>query len=659
MSASAKRRRRMVPGILASAAVLMASAGTAAAVTGNRPGGPLVNVAQGSGTAALASGTVVGATDPNTPEDVSFILRARNLAGLEKRVQAGWGGAYLSTAQFAAQYGQSPLLIRALETYLQSFGISTSSYADHLDVSAHGTAGQFDKALSIAEQDFRVRAPAATLGGAAHWRTVHGTLSAPRVPADLGSPILAILGLSNYSPFVSQARKAPLPARSSVSADTTAHGVPAGELAPADFVNRYHLSSLEKSGALGQGTTVGIVTLAAIDPSVPLAFWNTYLGLHEPASRLTLVPVDGGAPGPSAEAGTIETDLDVEQSGAIAPKAHVRVYNAPNTDAGFADAFFAAASDNIADTVSASWGESETVVRAQVASGTETAAYAAAFDEAFAEFGAQGQSDFAASGDSGAYDAAFDVGSTSLAVDEPASSPEITAAGGTTLPFSLTLPVTDSAGNPAGTESVRSPVERAWSWDYLWPLYRVFGYPDEAAAATDVNPATSVLAGDGGGYSSVEARPAYQRGISGSDSRKYLTSTSYVEAAPGVFLPTQFVFNPAPSLRYGYQPGRTRRARRLGRCRPEYRIRHVRPSRDRRWLRPVRRDELRRAAAQRRSRGDRQQPRAAGRILEPQGLPGGRGQRHPLHAVEQHDGLLGEAVPLPDQHQRRRHRAAR
>lgn len=70
--------------------------------------------------------------------------------------------------------------------------------------------------------------------------------------------------------------------------------------------------------------------------------------------------IDGG-PGASSDAsGSGETDLDIEQSGALAPGANVILYQAPNTDPGYADSFFAAASQNIASSVSASWGESET-----------------------------------------------------------------------------------------------------------------------------------------------------------------------------------------------------------------------------------------------------------------------------------------------------------
>jgi hypothetical protein len=72
----------------------------------------------------------------------------------------------------------------------------------------------------------------------------------------------------------------------------------------------------------------------------------------------TVDNVDGGPGAPSAASGSVETDLDIEQSGALAPGANVIDYQAPNTDPGFVDAFFTAASQNIASGVSASWGES-------------------------------------------------------------------------------------------------------------------------------------------------------------------------------------------------------------------------------------------------------------------------------------------------------------
>jgi kumamolisin len=228
------------------------------------------------------------------------------------------------------------------------------------------------------------------------------------------------------------------------------------------------------------------------------------------------------------------------------------VYEAPNTDPGFADAFFAAASDNIADTVSVSWGESETYIQVAVASGTETPAYAQVFDEAFLEFAAQGQSDFTATGDEGAYDAIPDAGTTNLAADNPSDSPYTTAAGGTTLPGVQTFALTDADGNPTGvTQSANIPQERTWSWDYFAPLYAVFGAPS-AKALLEGDP-FDFVAGDNGGYSVLEPRPSYQQNVSSFNFRQYLTPTDYTQAAPGLVLPTEVSFNGTPALRSSWQ----------------------------------------------------------------------------------------------------------
>jgi len=58
----------------------------------------------------------------------------------------------LTVAQFAARYGQKPATITALQSYLNKYGIATSVYPDGLDVTASGTAAEFDRALSVQQQ---------------------------------------------------------------------------------------------------------------------------------------------------------------------------------------------------------------------------------------------------------------------------------------------------------------------------------------------------------------------------------------------------------------------------------------------------------------------------------------------------------------------------
>ncbi len=493
-------KRRVIASALSvgvAGALLAAQGATAVAASpSSNSTTPTTSVAQ-SNVAPLAAGTPLGTTDPNTPVQISIILRSPQLNQLESRVANGWNGPYLTTQQFANQYGQSPLLIAAIELYLKVYGIKTNALADRLDIQASGTAGQFNKALGVSLKNYRIKAPG--IHGGFKTQTVFGSITNPKVPSQFASPILAILGLSNYSPFVSNAKQAQ-GQKVNVTPEAGT-GVPAGMMTPADFVKNYNLKPIENQGYKGQGETIGIVTFAAIDPATPVAFWNNVLGLNVPASRLKIIPIDGGSPGPSAAVGSDESDLDVEQSGAIAPAANVRLYEAPNSDPGFADAYYTAASDNMNDTMSISWGESETYIQQTVLQGTETPGYVASTDQVLAELGAQGTSNFSSSGDAGAYDALPDVGSTNLAVDNGADSPYTTSAGGTTPAGLQTYGVADSNGNLIGTESANIPAERAWSWDYLADLWKALGFPDQTTAAK------TLISGDGGGYSVLEPRP--------------------------------------------------------------------------------------------------------------------------------------------------------
>jgi kumamolisin len=528
-------------------AALMSAAPTSAALTSAAPtsgSGTPTQVPQGVNPAASPSAQPLGATAAATPLTVSFILKANDLASLEKKVAAGWTGPYLTTAQFAATYGQSPRIISELESYLGSFGITTTSLADDLDVTATGTAAEFNQALSIGLNDYAV--PAADGKGT---QRVYASRTDPKVPAKVAEAILSILGLSNYAPFVSNAVKTP--AATATGASGT---IPTGERTPADFASTYHLNTVQDSGAEGQGETIGIVTLATMNPGVPQTFWSSYLHLPTSSNRVETIEVDGGAGAANPTNGSDETDLDVEQSGALADQAEVDVYQAPNTDYGFVDGFLHAAADNVAGSVSASWGESETAIADSVATGTESSTYAETFDEAFLEMGAQGQSGFLAAGDAGAYDATDDTGTTNLAVDNPGDSPYVTSAGATTLPDTITLPVLSSTGAAtSATESVTIPSERAWSWNYLWPLFATQPKADNLPFTSRSAAAEGLVVGGGGGYSTTEARPSYQQGVSGVGSfsaYQYLTPTD-PSAAEGISEPTKFAFTGSPALSTG------------------------------------------------------------------------------------------------------------
>jgi subtilase family serine protease len=420
-------------------------------------------------------------------------------------------------------------------------------------VVANGTAGQFDAALGESQENYSVPAVARPNGRApVPAQTVHAISTAPDLPWQIAENVTAILGLTNYSDMVTNTihsvGKLSTTQSSGSNACLALAGLPDACNTTTNFEQNYGLTPLVAEGAQGQGQTVAIVTLAAVDPGSPEYYWTHVLGQSNGNRPIDVVNVDGGPGAPSDASGSGETDLDVEQAGGIAPAAHVIVYQAPNTDPGFADSFFMAASQNIASSVSTSWGESETVLAAEIAAGQETNGYAAAFDEAFLEMAAQGQSAFDAAGDSAAYDASGDLGSTNLSVDTPADSPYITSDGGTTLPWSGT--VTGPTGINA---NVSVPNQRAWGWDYLWAAIA----KTTPTSLTDA--AESAVVGGGGGFSTQYAAPSYQQGVSGTrlfSAVPYLTATDWQAVEPGDYEPTAWSFNPWPSTIYGYGSGR-------------------------------------------------------------------------------------------------------
>ncbi|PAK68557.1 hypothetical protein B8W97_14645, partial [Staphylococcus haemolyticus] len=64
-----------------------------------------------------------------------------------------------------------------------------------------------------------------------------------------------------------------------------------------------------------------------------------------------------------------ETTIDVEQAGAIAPGSNIRTYIAKPNITGMVNSIAAAVGQNVADTLSLSWGQSEAQVAYEMKQG--------------------------------------------------------------------------------------------------------------------------------------------------------------------------------------------------------------------------------------------------------------------------------------------------
>ena len=239
-------------------------------------------------------------------------------------------------------------------------------------------------------------------GSTQTYRQRTGSLS---VPDAMQGRVVAVLGLDDRPQ--AQAHFVAVPAASAARSYT-----PVQVGAVYDF----------PEGTDGSGRTIAIIELGGGFDQADLETYFGSLGLAAPSVKA--VGVDGAAnqPGGDPNGADGEVLLDIEVIGALAPKADIVVYFAPNTDAGFVDAVTTAAhADPTPDAISISWGESEDAWTAQARS---------ALDDALVDAAALGVTVTAAAGDDGSSDRATD---SKPHVDFPASSPHILACGGTSL----------------------------------------------------------------------------------------------------------------------------------------------------------------------------------------------------------------------------------
>lgn len=452
---------------------------------------------------------------------------------------------FLSVDQFRDHFAPSDRQIDQLVRYLHSYGIRVNKiYADNLDLSVTGTAAELNAALSTQLHNYsrgseRFHQPA--------WRIA--------LPGTLGQMVLGAPGLSNapgnFRPMIARlgqgayANMTPPPVKWPTNG--TATGIPQ-DYTVGDVANFYNINPLYQQGITGGDQTVGIMTLANFKQPDVYSYWRD-IGLRVPMHRITKVRVDGGTPIASG-VGDDETSLDVEQSGGLAPNAHIRVYIAPNTNQGFLDLFYSAVSDNIADTVSISWGEPEEFYFAALNNGVDYTWQLQAIHQALLEGAAQGQSFFAASGDSGAYDinrfAPPPQYSAQLSVDSPASDPAITAAGGTTI--NTTIPGIPSLGCPA----ITIPSEQVWGWDYL---------NNDWGSCIGIPPNGLFAVGGGGGVSSYWPEPGYQQFTTGIQVTEPNQSLYYYPNPPStaggvdlIDLPAEYAGRNLPDLSLNADP---------------------------------------------------------------------------------------------------------
>jgi hypothetical protein len=409
-----------------------------------------------------AGASEIGAVPASAAQTATVVLRPRDPGALTSFIAAVTDRGsplfhrYLAPGQFARAFGPAPATIDAVRSWLRASGLRVTSVAsDGLVLGVRAAASWMERAFGTGLD--RVR-----LAGGALGQTATGAV---RMPSGLAGAVTTVLGLDSLVRLQPlglyrgagghQAAAAPGFSHPAGSPDACADARKAarqfGGLTDDQIASAYGAFGLYGAGDMGAGQHIAIYELEPFLPSDVMTFDTCFFGAAaaaQMATRLHVFAVDGGQPpGP----GSGEAILDVEDISALAPGATIDVYEGPSpsadgTDYDPVDGYVAIVDADADQVVSTSWGLCEQAIQAGQP-GLQQAE-----NEMFEQAAAQGQTIFAAAGDTGSDDCNTAEGPTPakgqnpVSVDDPGSQPYVVSAGGLTI---------DDATQP--------PVEHVWN----------------------------------------------------------------------------------------------------------------------------------------------------------------------------------------------------
>lgn len=361
-------------------------------------------------TKAISNAVFLENLDANANIPLTFTLPLRNQEELEDLITKLYDpadkahfGKYLSSEEFIEKYAPTEEDYLQVIAYAKEMGLAIrETHPNRILLNVSGQTKTIESAFQLNLHQYQQP----------NGRKFYAPNDEPAVPSSIASIIRGIVGLDN------QAEWRPFHYRQDIAEKgkeeiALATG-PLGGFSPNDIIKGYNLSSVQANGA---GQNIALFQLASYQASDINQYTQTF-GL--PAAKLHDVLVDGG----SATGINAEVTLDIELCLALAPQSQIYVYMGPNSGQGVLDTYNRIATDNIAKQVSSSWGLGEDLSDPQQLQ-TE--------NNIFMQMAAQGQTIYAASGDSGAYDDYSINSSMALVVDDPAAQPYVTGVGGTKL----------------------------------------------------------------------------------------------------------------------------------------------------------------------------------------------------------------------------------
>lgn len=422
---------------------------------------------------------------------------------------------FYNPASFRAKFGQNAEVVGQYRPYFKKYHLKTHNYSNGLMIKVSGKAKNVNKAFNTNLQTAKYRD-----------NPVQFSSKKPKMPAKLADNVLTVLGITSFNSKMgggltqtgaqaasakSSKNKANKKTKVQTKVAKKKQTKPEKQFAPQKFVNRYHLQSLYDKGYYGQGQTLGVVTFGGFSKRDAQHYWKGEHIATKP-NRISVKKLSAPSPfGAAAEKSYgLETTLDVQQSGAIAPQANIRVYQSKFSDVGMVDAFTTAFDENRVSSLSLSYGLSEYIMRYLKNQGLINPVYGQVMNIVMAQGAMQGISTFVASGDTGAYNIgiggkilnAIQLPNYSIYGTFPADNPWVTTTGGTTLPFHK---------NYGHGLKFSVDKERAWGGDYMFKAFA----KHRNVFLSNLTLYSQLLNGGGGGISHVYGTPQYQQGVSG------------------------------------------------------------------------------------------------------------------------------------------------
>lgn len=394
---------------------------------------------------------------------------------------------WMTPDEFGKRFGAADSDIQTIRGYLSARGMNVGRVASNrLSIEVTATADQI-------RSTFGTQIHAYAVGG----KTFYANNSAPRIPAAL-APVVRGFSLNNFRAETgapAHEGTLDLSTHKIKPLYTTGGGTIFG-VTPGDLAKIYNVPAATGVGLGGSNVSVGVIG----DSNINVSFVNNYRTIFGlPSSPITVV-VDGNDPGVTGDAYIAYKQLELLS--AVAPKANLFYYTSATTDydTGINFALARAVEDNQIQVLVVGYQACESVVG-------KMAGEATFINQLYEQAAAQGITVVAASGNSGP--AGCEIpgtagnATTGFAVNEYASSPFVTAVGGTDFFY---------AGSPTPTY---------WSTTNSTTYASATGYIPEQAwnDSTNLTNPSVILAGGGGvstvgldGTSTQQPIPSYQSG---------------------------------------------------------------------------------------------------------------------------------------------------